>query len=90
MFGASAQSTEPTIKRPSAVSIMLRRPKESPSRPYTGAAIVLAIRYDTTTQEIRSTSPKSAAIDGQRGGDDGLVGDRQKHRQHDRGKNRQE
>ena len=64
MVGATAHSSEATMNSANAANISRLRPSASPNRPYTGAAMVVAIRYATTTQEIRSTSPNAPAMAG--------------------------
>ncbi len=64
MVGAAAQSSDARMKMKSAQNISRRRPRASPSVPYIGAAMVDAIRYDTTIHDARSTLPVSAAIAG--------------------------
>ena len=44
MVGAKAQHSDAVMNNPSATSSNRRRPSTSPSRPYTGAAIVVATR----------------------------------------------
>jgi len=56
--GANAQPSDAIEKIARAPSSMRLRPKRSPRCPYSGAAIVAASRYETTTQEI-SAKPLS-------------------------------
>jgi hypothetical protein len=64
MVNDSAHSTEAAMKTASATSIICRLPNVSPRRPYTGAAIVEAMRYESTIQGARSIVPSFAAITG--------------------------
>ena len=41
---AQPQAAEPSVKMPSATSSMSRRPRRSPSRPYTGTTVAEASR----------------------------------------------
>ena len=86
MLGASAQSTEPTMNNANASDH-----HQSAAERIAEAAVNR--RRDRVGDQVGNHHP-GRALDfaqtrcnrRQRGGDDRLIGDREKHRQHDRGK----
>src|SRR3954451_15383332 len=61
---ASPHASEPSVNTPSATSSTSRRPRRSPSRPYTGTIVADARRYPTAIHDVSRSPPSDSAIAG--------------------------